>query len=314
MPKRRSKPDSFPKKIASWHNHIGVWGGNFSASKYRMRAGAHVLLMASNPIKRGILREMLERPLKVGDGEYRVTSGGREALFVGFVVERWLQSAPEGPLPFDSQEAEGAVAALVGGWSATVVHMLAREPFTLDELHHAVNGMSRRALNRCLSSMEGAGQVVALPDGSGGAIYAATDWLRAGIAPLIASARLERRDPMEGMAPIDALDVEAGFRLSLPLLTLPRELSGTCSLGLNLADDESACLTGVTAHIEQGRVVACTAGLDEKADAWAAASAPDWLDTVIEPDAKRVRTGGDRWLARALLDSLHRTLFGVPVA
>jgi DNA-binding transcriptional ArsR family regulator len=279
-----------------------------------MRAGAHVLLMASDPIQRRILQEVLERPLRVRDGEYRVTPGGREGLFVGFVVERWLQSAPEGPLPFDSREAEIAVGALVEGWSATVVHMLAREPLTLDELNGAVEGMSRRALSRHLAAMEGAGQVAALPDGNDGAIYAATDWLRAGIAPLIASARLERRDPTEDMAPIDALDVEAGFRLSLPLLVLPKELSGTCSLGLNLADDESACLTGVTAHIEQGRVVSCTAGLEEKADAWAAASAPDWLDTVIEPDAKRVRSGGDRWLARALLDSLHRTLFGVPVA
>jgi DNA-binding HxlR family transcriptional regulator len=281
-----------------------------------MRAGAHILLMATNPIKRGILREMIERPLEVGPGRaYRVTSGGREVLFIGFVAERWLQSAPQGPLAFDSPEAERAVAALAQGWSATVVHMLAREPLTLAELHGAVYGMSRGALQRQLTAMQSAGQVEACPAGGGeGPLYAITDWLRAGIAPLIASARLERRDPREEMAPIDALDVEAGFRLSLPLVELPRELSGTCRLGLNLAEDESSCLTGVTARIEQGRVVSCKASLGEKADAWAAASAGDWLDTVIEPDAKRVRTGGDRWLARALLDGLHKTLFGVPVA
>ena len=52
-------------------------------------------------------------------------------LFVAFVVERWLQRAPAGPLPFDSGEAERAVAALAEGWSATVVHVLAREPHTL---------------------------------------------------------------------------------------------------------------------------------------------------------------------------------------
>ena len=35
------------------------------------------------------------------------------------------------------------------------------------------------------------------------------------------------------------------------------------------------------------------------------------LDTVIEPDAKRVRTGGDRRLAAILVNRLHETLFGV---
>jgi DNA-binding HxlR family transcriptional regulator len=280
-----------------------------------MRAGAHVLLMATNPIKRGILREMVERPLKVGPGqEYRVTPGGREALFVGFVAERWLQSAPQGPLPFDSQEAEKAVSALAKGWSATVMHMLAREPLTFRQLHQMAAGLSRRALKRHLAAMQSAGQVEALPNGSNEAVYALTDWLRAGIAPLIASARLERRDPKENMAPIDALDVEAGFRCSLSLIELPKELSGSCRLGINLEEDESSSLTGVTVHIEDGRIVCCDTGLNEKADAWAAAPAGDWLDTVIEPDAKRVRTGGDRWLARAILDGLHRDLFGIPVA
>lgn len=279
-----------------------------------MRAGAQVLLMAADPINRGILQSVLERPLEVGHGrEYRVSFGGREALFAGFVVERWLQSAPQGSLPFGSPEAEAAVAALADGWSATAVHALAREPHTFRELHSAVDGMGRRALKRLLAAMQEAGQVETLPDGGGDTIYAANDWLRAAIAPLIASARTERRDPKEGMAPIDALDVEAGFLMSLPLIELPRELSGTCRLGLNLEEDESASLTGVTAHIEQGRVVSSTPGFGEKADAWAAASAGSWLDTVIEPDAKSVRTGGDRWLARAVLTALHKTLFGVRV-
>lgn len=293
---------------------LGVLEGNFNASKGKMRAGAYVLLMAANPINRGILREMLERPLKVGAGrEYRVTSGGREVLFAGFVAERWLQCAPRGPLQFDGEAAERAVAALAEGWSATLVHALAREPMTFRELLRTVERQGRRELKRHLVAMQAAGQVEALPDVGDGTLYAITDWLRAGIAPLIASARVERRDPKEGMMPIDALDVEAGFMLSLPLIEMPKELSGTCRLGLNLEEDGGSNLTGVTAHVEQGRVVSCTAGLDEKVDAWAAGSASDWLDTVIEPDAKRVRAGGDRWLARALVDAMHRTLFGVPV-
>ena len=34
---------------------------------------------------------------------------------------------------------------------------------------------------------------------------------------------------------------------------------------------------------------------------------------MIEPDTESVRSGGDRWLARALLDGLHKALFGVRV-
>ncbi len=277
-----------------------------------MRAGAQLLMMATDPINRGILRTALEHPVEVEPGRsFRVSSGGREALFVAFVVERWLQSAPHGPVPFDGPEAEWTVATLAESWSATVVHMLAREPMTLTELDAAIEGVGRRAVRRHLEAMQSTGQVEALTE-SGEAIYALTDWARAGIAPLIASARLERRNPMEGMAPIDALDVDAGFRLSLPLLTLPKELSGMCRLGLNLDETQRSAMTGVTARIEEGRVVSCHDGLDIKANAWAAATAADWLDTVVEPDAKRVRTGGDRWLSGALLDSLHKTLFGVP--
>lgn len=283
-------------------------------SKVRMRAGAQLLLMAANPVKRRILREMSEHPLAAGPGlEYRVTSGGREALFVGFIIERWLQNAPRGPLSFESQEAKRAVAALAEGWSTTVMHALAREPLAFEELNRQVEGVGRRALKRQLATMQDARQIEQHPDDAGESVYAMTDWLRAGIAPLIASARLERRDPKEGMAPIDALDVEAGFRCSLHFVELPRELSGTCRLGINLEDDESGCLTGVTARIEQGRVVSCRAGLDGEADAWAFGSAADWLDTVVEPGAERVRTGGDMWLTRAVLNSLHKSLFGIPV-
>lgn len=279
-----------------------------------MRAGAQLLLMATDPINRGILRTVLEHPLEVAPGrQYQVSDGGRELLFVAFVAERWLQEAPEGPIPFDSPKTEQAVSTMADAWNATVMHVLARGPHTLEQLHAATGDLGRRELRRHLTAMQRAGQVESLPDRGEGTVYAITEWLQAGIAPLIASARLERRYPRESMAPIDPLDVEAGFRLSLPLLELPRELSGVCRLGLNLDEDERSSLTGITAHIDQGQVIACRAGLGSAADAWAAGSANDWLDTVIEPDASLVRTGGDRWLTAAVLQALHKTLFGVRI-
>lgn len=280
-----------------------------------MRAGAQLLLMATNPINRGILRTVLEHPLEIAPGrQYQVSDGGREMLFVAFVAERWLQRAPDGPIPFDSRETEQVITTLAEAWNATVVHVLSRGPQTFEELHAATAGISRQEVRRHLSAMQKARQVEPLPDEGEGTKYVVTEWLQAGIAPLIASARLERRNPKENMAPIDPLDVEAGFMLSLPLVKLPKELSGVCRLGLNLSEDDGGSLTGVTAEIDQGQVISCKAGLEGSANAWAAGSANDWLDTVIEPDAERVRTGGDRWLTRALLSELHTTLFGIPVA
>lgn len=279
-----------------------------------MRAGARVLTMATNPIKRGILREMLDRPLRMGPGrEFKITPGGREMLFVAFVAERWLQTAPRGPLQFDSEEAETAVAALVDGWSSTVVHALAREPLTLHELDRAIEGLNRRTLKRQLVAMQSTGQVETLARSGDAATYAVTDWLRSGIAPLIAAARLERREPKEDMVPIAGLDVDAGFLLALPLLELPAELCGSCRLSVELHDGQRSAPAGVTAQVAEGRVVSCSARLADDADARATASASDWLDTVIEPDARRVKTVGNRHLARALLDELHGTLFGVQV-
>lgn len=279
-----------------------------------MRAGARFLLMATDPANRGLLRRIAERPIQVGPvHEFRVTSGGREVLFVGYVADRWLQAAPHGPLDFDSPEAAQAILALAEGWTATVVHVLARGPHTFEELLAAVEDLSRAELEEQLARMQSARQVESLLGEDGIAIYAANEWLRAGIAALIASARFERREPREDTAPIDALDVEAGFLSALSLVELSPQLSGVCSLGLRLEESEDSKLTGVTARVDQGRIV-CEPGLDPAARAWAAGTAEDWLDTVIEPDVQRVHAGGDRWLAQALIDALHEALFGAPAA
>lgn len=281
-----------------------------------MRAGACFLLMATDPVNRRLLQRIAEHPLQVDpEHEFRVTSGGREVLFVGYIADQWLQAAPHGPLLFDSPEAGQAVLALAEGWTATVVHVLARGPHTFDELLEATeDDLGRAELEHQLAEMQRAHQVEALVGEDGGAIYAANEWLRAGIAALIASARFERREPHEDALPIDTLDVEAGFLSSLSLVELRPELSGTCSLGLRLDEDEEAVLTGVTARIDQGQIVSCEPGLDRSANAWATGTAGEWLDTVIEPDVETVHAGGDRWLAQALVRALHETLFGAPAA
>ena len=278
-------------------------------------------MMAADPINRDILRGGLGQPVRAPDGQrFETTPSGREGLFAAFVLERWLQAAPAGPIAFAGEGSEPAVNALVEGWDSSVIHALARRPQTFGELRAAADGLSRRALRRLLSAMRRCGQLEARGSTEAGdAVYGATDWLRGGVAALIAAARIELREPSAGAAPIDALDVEAAFMLALPLLELPQDLAGACRLGVALGDNPGAPvgdatpeMAGVTAQIEAGRVVSCAPGLDQGAKTWAAGTAGDWLDTVIEPDAKRVRRGGSRRLAAILIDNLHRTLFGVP--
>jgi hypothetical protein len=276
-----------------------------------VRAGAHSLRMATEPVKRKILLEMAGRDVKWTDGrQYTMAPSGREAVFVGGVAERWLESAPGGGLEIDDDRAQAALAALIDGWSATIVHVLATAPATRGELETTIGGLRRRVLKDRLARMRAAGLLATPPGDNKDAPYAPTDWLRAGLAPLLAAARLELRQPLEEMVPPKPLDVEAAFQLALPLLRLPADASGSCALAVELDPEISGSPAGVTAQVEEGRVVRIETRLDEGADARAEAPAADWLDTVIEPGRKRVRTSGDRLLAGLILVELHKALFG----
>ena len=287
--------------------------GRLKALRRGPRAGGQALALAADPLNRRILRGMTSRTVEMGGELYELSEEGREALFVAAAIERWLGHAPDGPIEFESAAAERAVAALVGGWSAAVVHGLAREPMTSAELNAAIDGLGRRRLRGQLRAMHGAGLVEALGEGKD-ALYAMTDWLRRGIAPLIAAARLELEQGMEGATPVDGSDVEAGFRMALALVELPEELSGVCSLRIKLDERREGSPNGVTARIERGAVVSCEAGTEQDAEAWALGSLDGWLDTVIDPDAKAVRTGGDAWLTDALISAIHTTLFGARIS
>jgi len=269
--------------------------------------------MASSSTKRKILRQLCERPLRLDSGqEARITPVGKQMLYVSFVAERWLQGAPGRQLDFDGGESERAIVALAEGWSSTAIHALAREPLTFRELERAIPHLDPQGLERRLRMMRISGLVKVRPEGSDTGLYTATDWLREGIAPLAAAARLERNEPSQQSAPIDSLDVEAAFLLTLPLLELPAEISGACRLGVEIGEGgQPRSTAGVTAHVEGGRVSSCASRLDDEVGTWAIASAGDWLDTLIDSGARRVRTGGDRLLANALVGQLHNTLFGI---
>jgi DNA-binding HxlR family transcriptional regulator len=280
-------------------------GGN------RERSGAQILAMASNRINRGILRELVKRPVEWAENrEARITPAGREMLFVAAIAERWLRSGPGGGVDIETEQAETTIAALVGGWSSTIAHRLAAEPLTLPELARALDTTSREDVDAMVGAMKEAGLLEAQPSDGEGATYAVTDWLRESIAPLGAASRCERRHSAEETAPVAPQDVEASFLLTLPLLRLPIELAGRCRLVVELPESAERHVAGAMAHVEDGRIVSVSRCLEGGADASAVGTDRAWLEAVVEGMTEDLELGGEERLAHELLDSLHRRLFG----
>ncbi len=237
----------------------------------------------------------------------RTSSKGEEFLFVASTIERWLGNCPQGPLELGLRGAH-ALAPLVCCWSATVTHALAPEPLTLAELQRAVQILDGETVAEHLEALERSGQVAALPRG-GETRYALTDWGREGIAPIIAAVRFEGRYPEDDVLAPDVFDVEAAYQMALPLLRLPPDLRGSCRLGVRVSEGEPL-MAGSAVTVDRGAIVSASPLLEEDPETWATGSALDWCETVIEPAAARIETGGDTHLARALLEALHERLFG----
>lgn len=235
------------------------------------------------------------------------TPAGREVPFVAATLQRWLLGRPSGPMPLDDGAAE-VVLPLITGWCSMVTHALAAGPLSAGETHEALQVLPLDLVEALIETMEEAGHVEALPGPGGDSAprYAVTDWLRMGIAPLAAAARMEHRHPPGDTAPISARDVEGAFRLALPLLKLPRRLAGACVLTVELDEGVLDSPSSVTAQIEARHVVSIAPGRDEDADAWAAGAAGAWLDAVIDGDTSGIETGGDRRLAGSVLKALNR--------
>lgn len=295
------------------------------------RTGSRTLEMLASSISGQILRSLDNGPMgldELGDGlgstielsgretdrlEARITPTGREMLFVSDILEDWLTQAPSGLLPFGGDGATEAIEALADSWSSTMLHSLAEGPRSLGELGGASEDVGYQWTGRCLDAMRLSGQVEARRSHGDGAAYSVTDWLRHGVAPIVAAARMEHRH-LAGSPDVMPLDVEAAFMLSVPLLRLPVDLSGTCRLALELDGAISEQPAGVMVRVEEGRIVACTPSLQGSPDAGATGDLDTWFDSVIGAEDEDMELGGDNSLARALVYDLHRVLFGSATA
>lgn len=287
-------------------------GGPKQQADLRREAGAPAQSTLRAQLKRLAEIGALEKHRRnrfPGALEYELTGPGRDLLFVVDALEHWLDRASDGPLELGGNEAKAAIQALAEGWSTTMLRALAAGPLSLTELDKVIGALSYPSLERRLVAMRLAGQVEARPGHGRRTPYAVTGWLRQGVAPLAAAARWERRHRAQTTTPIGRLDIEAAFLLALPSIRLAPQLAGTCRMVAEIANGATPRLAGVTVEVEDGAMTACTTNLQARPGTWAHGSAAAWLDAVIERDTDRLELGGNRQLAEALLEGLHKTLF-----
>jgi len=252
--------------------------------------------------------EETEEERRVEDNRtYGITPLGMDKARCYMTVNRWLGERPGGPLP-PGEIVQGALGPLVCGWSGTIVHALAPEPLSLDELDRAVALLDREELLEHVERMVGSG-IAKAEAGSDPVRYALTEWCRAAITPLVAGVLYERRHDEDMTLPPDVFDVEAAFQMALPLLRLPPGLRGSCRLGVQIPGDEPL-IAGATAQVGGGVVASSTSLLEEEPETWVTGDPLSWCETVIDPEADALELGGDTELAEALIEALHERLFG----
>lgn len=312
-----------------------------------MRAGSRCLSLLTHALNVRILRAHDARPLSGGElaralgwapesslraaqrtllaagavarssessrGATELTAAGYELLGVADALEQWLAGAPAGPVPLEDPVAHGVVRTLVAGWDSAILRVLAEQPQTLLELDRAIGELNYPALKRRLAKLRSTGLAVAVP-GQDGTAYAASEWLRRAVAPLILAGRWERRhDP--GAQPISRQEVEAALLFSLMLAEFPDKLSARCALAvLTSSSAEVREVAGVALEIERGSLLAAGPASSSAANSemsWALGTVDAWLEALIDgtPDALRFRDAGSRPVKR-VVDALHTGAFG----
>lgn len=248
------------------------------------------------------------------DVGYSLTGGGRELLAVASVLEAWLSTAPAGPTGLATRSTKSTVDALVHGWSTSIVRALAARPLSLIELDAILASVSYPSLARRLRAMQAAGLIEPLAPGRRSSAYRVSEWLRKASAPLIAAARWERRYLGPGVPAITSRDVEAAFLLTLPLLRVSLEFSGSCRLAVQVGGRDPGALAGVIASVRDGAVESFETRLNGRPSASAVGTTDAWFSAVLERDLGGLELIGDLSLASEVIDGLGETFFASPLS
>lgn len=316
------------------------------AADHQFRAGGYVLSLFSKALHGLVLRALAKGPMRLADLrkevggpaqttlrgnldnliaigalEKRPTVGrtsivdnalmpiGRELIVVADTIDTWLARAPGGPIRIESETGKAAVKALASGWGSTMLRALATGPFSLTELDNLISAFSYPALERRLGAMRLAGCITAVQGNGGGTPYAVTDWLRQGMAPLLAAVRCERcRMPRE-TAPLTRLDVETILLLIVPLVDFEPDADGVAQLAVEGGDGSDWRSAGIQLTVRDGVLTDCTSRLETGPESRLRGSAADWLNALVKGGAGRLEVSGDRALTLDVVESLHRALF-----
>ena len=244
-----------------------------------------------------------------------LTPAGNEMLLVADAIEVWLARFPDGEIHPDSEEARSAVKALAGGWSTTLTRALLHGPLTLSELHSHIPDINYPALERRVAWMRTTQQIEPVEKEGRGTPYVATDWLRYAMAPVSLAGRCELRHLEDAGVPVADIEIETWFLLTLPLVTLPDDASGSCMLasqtqGMEAIGGGEPRLAGAVVEVDRGRLASCEPGIARDPDTWAIGSMAGWLDAVVDGQIENLRVGGRRpQMALDLISGLHFALF-----
>jgi DNA-binding HxlR family transcriptional regulator len=245
-----------------------------------------------------------------GTFEYDLAEAGQGLLSVAGGLERWLATAPRGPIELGSSSARAAIKGLVEGWCASVLTTLAAEPLSLTELDKRIAAVSYPTLGRCLDTMRLAEQLEVGDRSPKGTPYALTDWLRRGLSPLALAARWEHSHRPDGVDSIHHSDIDGALLLGRPLFKLPGKVSGVCQLAVKIPGSKKPLRNLGFIQVKGGEISFRGVYSQAKPDAWASGTMDTWFATVIDADTTGLRISGDRQLAKAVFDGVHEALFG----
>lgn len=322
-------------------------------NRFSRRAGSHALLIFTRVLNAQVIREHGEGVLAPGELESRLgwaakaslrvatehlrelgvivrlepgeehvgtqtelTQAGKGLLGLADVIEDWLADGPLGGPPLPDVAARGAVKSLIGGWDATIVMALARDPQTLAELKEQIPAVSYPALKRRLTSLRSVGLVTGAPDAKDRRrqSHSAAPWLRSAIGPLSVASHWEGLNIPAISERMTCEDIEAAFLLVLPLVELRRDAYGECVLAAPSppkSDGPRSPVAAVSIVVEKGRVVSCIPGMPERATNWALGTPTAWLETTIDGSVARLRIRGTTVaFTEEVTTGINRALFG----
>jgi DNA-binding HxlR family transcriptional regulator len=240
-----------------------------------------------------------------GSSLYSITPSGEALLKVGGILEEWLSESPDGAVELGTTAAKSTVGALVEGWSTNIIRALAAKPLSLTQLNRLIPKVSYPSLERRLAGLRLAGLVEPQPGEGRGTPYRVTRWLQRGVVPIAVAATWERKYLADSTSPIGRLDVEAAFLLAIPLMELPKDLTGKCRLAVEVRGGTSPIFAGVLVCIEEGRVVSCSSRLENEAEGWASGTPLEWLRRMDGHGNEGLEVGGDVGLVLTITDAIR---------